>query len=318
MQTSAVSRTFSLAATPDPTHRFSENHCWCLSIPTSPRSQIFTGEPVSFPISKQSSLSENMKYFPKAKTECGVTQVLWPLMAGTPPGPWRCRWGGRGCGGCLLASPSHVTSRGLVPPLDGDQLHSPAPRIPGPLLLSLQSNLPARAAGTGPRKSWGGTCPQSQRPGCGAERLHSWTWRCPPPGRTKSWNSDRRGFWGRRLWTHGKPRPTSCPEATWGPRAGACRPHPSPTTLRGPPAEWGAAPSRVLLSEAPQVGRKAHWLPGSTSRALPPLQVGAQGRGDLSPPLRHFPTSWPPEFLPGRPPPLSPAGAVGARRGLGS
>ena len=87
MQTSAISGTFSLAATPDPTHRFSESRRWRLSIPTSPRSQTFTEEPVSFPILKQSSLSENMMYFPKAKTECGATQVLWPLMAGTPPGP---------------------------------------------------------------------------------------------------------------------------------------------------------------------------------------------------------------------------------------
>lgn len=102
----------------------------------------------------------------------------------------------------LLASPSHVTSRGLARLLNGDQLHSPAPpRVPGPLLLSLQSALSACTAGDRSEEELvgGGVSPAPVPRLWGEETPLVWMWRCPPPGRTESWNSDRRGFWGRRL-----------------------------------------------------------------------------------------------------------------------
>ena len=131
---------------------------------------------------------------------------------------------------------------------------------------------------------WGGRVPS---PSAQAVRRRDSTrvdWRCPPPGRTESWNSDRRGFWGSQEPPAARKRPGNQGQG--------------PAGLTPAPPPWvvllqieGQRLPGLLPSEDPQVGRKAHWLPGSTSRALPPQQVGAQGRGDLSPPLRHFPTS---------------------------
>ena len=236
------------------------------------------GEPVSFPISKQSSLSENMKYFPKARTECSATQVLCPLV------PECCRWGGQGGapGGPLLPSKTPC-------------LHAPL--------------------GTGLRKSWGGVCLQPQCPGCGAKRLHS----CGR-GDARPRDTPRAGtqesLLGKAALNMQEAETRQLPGSDLGTKAGACSLPPSPATPGGPPAGRGAAPSRAAAEWSPPGRPESPLAPSEHLQGPAASGGGGSGQGQPGPASQQFPTSRPPEFPPSRPP-VSPAGEVGAQRGLG-
>ena len=129
----------------------------------------------------------------------------------------------------------------------------------------------------------GGACPQSQRPGCGAERLHSCGHEDARPR-----DVPRAGIrTGEASGEGGSERTGSRDPPAARKRRGDQGQGPAGLTPAPPPRmvllQSEALPSRVLPSEAPQVGRKAHWLPGSTSRALPPLQGGGSGQGRPKP-----------------------------------
>lgn len=132
-----------------------------------------------------------------------------------------------------------------------------------------------------------GACSQSQRPGCAAKRLLVWTGDATS-GTYRGLEFGQERLQGRRLLNTGKPRAPAAREGL-GTKGRGLQASPSP------PPGWSSCRARARLpgllpSEAPG-GPEAHWLPGSTSRALPPQQVGAPGQGDLSPPLETFPTS---------------------------
>ena len=83
----------------------------------------------------------------------------------------------------------------------------------------------------------------------------------PTPGTHRELELGQESLLGKAALNTQKPRPASCQEATWGPRQGPAAlpldPPPRVVLLQGK----GQRPPGLLLSEAPQVGQKAHWLP---------------------------------------------------------
>ena len=134
----------------------------------------------------------------------------------------------------------------------------------------------------------GGACPQSQRPGCGAERLHS----CGHEDARPRDVPGKAALNAREAETH------QLPGSDVGTKGRGLQASPQPHH-----PEWSSCRVRLCPLGCCRV-KPPRWAGKPTgSLGAPPgpcrlCRVGAQGRGDLSPPLRHFPTSWPPEFLP--------------------
>lgn len=148
----------------------------------------------------------------------------------------------------LLASPSHVTSRGLARLLNGDQLHSPAPpRVPGPLLLSLQSALSACTAGDRSEEELGvgRGVPSPSAQAVGRRDSTRVDVEMPAPGTHGELELGQERLLGKAALNTREAETRQLPGSDLGTKAGACSPPPSPATPSGPPAGRGAAPSRA-------------------------------------------------------------------------